>query len=73
MPSLDPARRSLAARAAAASRWGWPEAGALRQQLTVERLADEIRAAVRNRLSDAEWFELLAALRDPAPVEVSRP
>jgi hypothetical protein len=36
----------------------------------VERLADEIRTAVRSRLSDREWFELLAALRDPAPGEV---
>jgi hypothetical protein len=70
MPSPNPARRSQAARAAAAARWGWPEAGALRQQITVERLADEIRTAVRSRLNDAEWFELLSALRDPDPGEV---
>jgi hypothetical protein len=71
VPSFDPARRSLAARAAAATRWGHDDADDLRRQLRIDRTAQAIRAAVRNRLSDEEWFALLSALRDPDPEEVA--
>lgn len=67
MPYSDAARRSQAARAAAATRWGWSEAPALWRDLAVRRLATEIRTTVRSRLSDLEWIELLLALRDPEP------
>jgi hypothetical protein len=64
MAARDPDVRERVCRAAAAQRWGLPEAPILRQQLAVDRLVGEIKRVSHADppLPNSAWLKLANAL-----------
>jgi hypothetical protein len=64
MVARDPDVRERVSRAAAAERWGLPEAPILRQQLAVDRLVGEIKRVSHTDppLPNSAWLKLADAL-----------